>query len=1276
MEVTRGPSSGLRRVKYAQNVVLRLNGDMFLVPDYHGVGINMKKMFSRLFANQTNRSFKKRSDLQERRRRLELEPLEDRTLLAADTITFAQPNTFTFTPPSSLFGLEKTNYLEFAKVHSGTDTFQDIVSINQSLNQVSVFPHNKNASSPGYGQVVNTMIDGLSASGCVYALADMTGDGISDLLVLVPTPQTGGVVQLVARLYAGQANGKFNTTRSEVVFSDTFSAGRGATMVIVSAQLRNITGDAYPELIVTLSNKELGSEMTRYASYYYVGRKDGFATSPTVIPNQVSGNPVAFANVLTTNGLQLVSQTTRTVETPTRAEYQTLSFNTYTVSNNSMVAAGKYEYAAANVTWTYYRNVDSDTADEIISGVEYMKEGSLAYGVRVTHVTSLASGSASITVSPSPPQVFSVDLDPRYGAIGDVNGDGFADIVVSDGTSYQILLNNKNGTFTKQVRVDTYANYVASDVGDFNGDGFEDVVVVGQAHVMFFPGNPTHPNYQTGKILFSLPSKTTSAVFGDFNGDGMRDIAIGVGVAGATLTVYTGFKHQGTPGTEVLFREERHFSGSEPTAILAGKFFGDSVRDDIAVLSGSTVTVYSLNTSLKEKTTEFSGRITTFVAGDLNRDGYEDIVVANESTGTGQGTLTIGRNKKDGTFDISTTLSLGSGAKPVALAIGDLNGDSRLDIAVLNAANSRVELLFQDVSGQFVSNPSGALSYVQLPNVNTGARYDVQLADFDLDGRLDLIVGLSSNKQIAVYQNKGRAGEFNTTPFWLTVPANVLNGTISSPTWSGKTYWSMTTGYVPGSTSNKGTPGVVVVSGNTVYRIQNTTPAESLLGTFEILVRDPGVVKTADSNQYATLSDLSKLTWMNEWGSYLIEVWGTSGSATTSITNFACDITFDARLFNVVTTNISTISAYTLTKKTVSVSGSSGTISLAGSTSQQRGNNRYTLLAQILVTPAINTSPANTKENVGVFMPGDGVPGYPQNTLCGIGFVNGTVQVGGKGVMTTRGISTMPVRPVYYDSNDDGRVNASDFLAFAKSYGKRPDASSPYAKFDYNRDGIINAADFLRFAQSYGKSRATGLKNSAYPAFSTGQSVQTVQAVVADWADERDFDESDLTYSEWDWESARTRWEPGCENEDSFVNVLQSFTGELTTNEMTNELLTSQASMNKTWTVEPLLGETAGLFSESVGQRLGQLGDFFSEPSLLNAVPLRTLAVLELCGLSKREEGQGGSGHVGAESAVLDSIFERLLVDGLRRNEDETDWLVAPTQSVSEPILGALLAEV
>lgn len=1207
-------------------------------------------MFSRLFTNQTNRPFKKRSDLQERRRRLELEQLEDRTLLAADTITFAQPNTFTYTPPSALFGLEKTNYLEFAKVHSGTDTFQDIVSINQSLNQVSVFQHNKSTTNPGYGKAVNTTIDGLSASGCVYALADMTGDGISDLLVLVPTPQTGGAVRLVARLYTGNANGSFGTTRNEVVLSDTFSTGNGATMVIVSAQLRNITGDAYPELIVTLSNKALGSETTSYASYYYVGRQNGFTTTPTVIPNQVSGNPVAFANVLTTSGLQLVTQTMRTVDAQTKAVYQTLSFNTYTVSNNTMTAAGKYDYAAANVTWTFYQNVDSDSADEIISGLEYMSGGSVAYGVRVTHVTSLSSGTASINVSPSPPQVFSVDVYPRYGTIGDVNGDGRPDILVSDGTSYQILTNNGNGTFTKQARVDTYANYVASDVGDFNGDGYEDVVVVGQAHLMFFPGNPSHPNYQTGKILFSLPVKPTSAVFGDFDGDGIRDIAIGVGDAGTTLMVYTGFRHQGNPGTEVLFRQGKSFSGSTPTAILAGKFFGDSVRDDIAVLSGSTVTVYSLDEKLKEKSTEFSGKITTFVAGDLNRDGYEDIVVANESTGTGQGTLTIGRNKKDGTFDISTTLSLGSGAKPVALAIGDLNGDSRLDIAALNAANSRIELLFQDVSGQFVSNPSGALSYVQLPSVNSGARYDLQLADFDLDGRLDLIVGLSSNKQIAVYQNKGRAGEFNTTAFWLTVPANMLNGTIDSQVWSGKTYWSMKTGYVPGSTANKGTPGVVVVSGNTVYRIQNTTPAESLLGTFEILVRDPAVVKTADSNQYATLSDLSKLTWMNEWGSYLIEVWGTSGSATTSITSFMCDLTFDARLFNVVSTNISTISAYTLTKKTVSVSGSSGTISLAGSTSQTRGNNRYTLLAQILVTPAINTTPANTKENVGVFMPDDGVPGYPLNTICGIGFVNGTVQVGGKGVMTTRGISTMPVRPVYYDSNDDGRVNAADFLKFASSYGKKVDASSVYAKFDYDRNGTINAADFLKFAQSYGKTRTTGLSNSAYPTFQTSQGVpisQSVQTLVFDGAD----DGNDI-----DWAG----------NGDSFVNVLPSLTEALLMNE----------TMNETWTVEPLLGVTAGLFSESVGQGLGQLGDFFSASPLLDGIPLRTFAVLELCGLTNREERLGGQGGVLAESGVLDSVFERLSVDGLRRNEDEADWLVAPTQSVSDSVLGALLAEV
>ncbi len=55
------------------------------------------------------------------------------------------------------------------------------------------------------------------------------------------------------------------------------------------------------------------------------------------------------------------------------------------------------------------------------------------------------------------------------------------------------------------------------------------------------------------------------------------------------------------------------------------------------------------------------------------------------------------------------------------------------------------------------------------------------------------------------------------------------------------------------------------------------------------------------------------------------------------------------------------------------------------------------------------------------------------------------------------------------DFNNDGRVDFSDFLAFAQNYGRSEGDANYDAKFDLNGDNSVDFGDFLAFAQQYGQ---------------------------------------------------------------------------------------------------------------------------------------------------------------------------------------------------------------
>ena len=68
-------------------------------------------------------------------------------------------------------------------------------------------------------------------------------------------------------------------------------------------------------------------------------------------------------------------------------------------------------------------------------------------------------------------------------------------------------------------------------------------------------------------------------------------------------------------------------------------------------------------------------------AGDFNGDGKVDLVVSNDAVNPGMATVSILLGNGDGTFRAPVSYLTGSGAAYVA--VGDFNGDGKLDVAAV-----------------------------------------------------------------------------------------------------------------------------------------------------------------------------------------------------------------------------------------------------------------------------------------------------------------------------------------------------------------------------------------------------------------------------------------------------------------------------------------------------------------------------------------------------------------------------------------------------------------
>jgi hypothetical protein len=372
-------------------------------------------------------------------------------------------------------------------------------------------------------------------------------------------------------------------------------------------------------------------------------------------------------------------------------------------------------------------DVNGDGFDDLIIGARYADasgnakdrsgDSYLIFGAAMLPATiDLAIlGSAGVTI-------FGADTDDRSGSsvssAGDVNGDGFDDLIIgaprasfvlgntrgAAGESYVIFgaaslpatINLANlgsaGVTIFGVESNDWSGGSVSSAGDVNGDGYDDLIIVasrasslgnlksfaGESYVIFgatsFPASIDLANLgSSGFTIFGAESNdniVSAKRAGDINGDGLADLIIGANGADAFGNLKS--------------------SAGDSYVIFGATSFPTSIN--LASLSSAGAVIFGSDAN------DQSG-ISVSSAGDVNGDGFDDLIIGahyadasgNSKFNSGDSYLVFGTPAFPQTIDLASLGSVGitvfgaderdqSGSS--VSSAGDVNGDGFDDLII------------------------------------------------------------------------------------------------------------------------------------------------------------------------------------------------------------------------------------------------------------------------------------------------------------------------------------------------------------------------------------------------------------------------------------------------------------------------------------------------------------------------------------------------------------------------------------------------------------------
>ncbi len=651
----------------------------------------------------------------------------------------------------------------------------------------------------------------------VSTAGDVNGDGYADLLIGAPgygngsaQPDEGAVY-----VYYGGAAGPGPIPTWGAHPTDQENAHFGAAV----ATAGDVNGDGYTDLLIGAPDYDHG-QTDEGGAFVYHGHPDGLSTTPAWSAagrraGVMLGWSVAPAGDVNGDGFGDIIVGAPRYEHDQVEEGAALLYwgrPGGPSASSVWIGEGDQDWARVGTVVASAGDVNGDGFDDLVAGVPYYDGEAMDEGAAFIYHGGIGGPTVTPTLILHPTDQEDARFGTAVAPAGDVNGDGFGDLVVTalgydgeatnEGAAY-LFYGGPGGLVTATAwsvhpTDQPYANFgrSASTAGDVNGDGFSDVVIGaswvarsqteekldGTAYV--YHGGPlgldAEPDWTAPEVLPNAELGISVAAAGDVNGDGYGDII--VGAYKYTEVLYT------TPwraGAALVYHGGP--TGLSPDAA------------DWIVTSGQEQAKFG---------------IAVGPAGDVDGDGYADVVVGASNYAdaaedqASEGAAFVYHGGPAGLSPEPTWSAQGDqkGAALgfAAITAGDVNGDGFSDL-VVGAPTYNDPLI--DEGSAFIYLGNGGSGLPVLPR---------QMIPTPLSYRGERIppLGRSSSANRVRLQLTGRSplGREGIALHWQIAPLGVPFSSTSAPvfTGTGSVSWGRPPGGVPLSRTVAGlAPGTV-----------------------------------------------------------------------------------------------------------------------------------------------------------------------------------------------------------------------------------------------------------------------------------------------------------------------------------------------------------------------------------------------------------------------------------------------------------------------------------